>query len=112
MDNEANKTFVGDFQKEFGRLPSLYASQGYDTGKLLISAMKKANVKDTDSFRDAIRAANFESTRGDFKFSSNHHPIQDIYVREVIKEGDVLTNKIVSVGLKNHSNAYVDQCSM
>ena len=112
LDNEANKTFVGDFQREFGRLPSLYASQGYDTGKLLISAMKKANVKDTDSFRDAIRAADFESTRGDFKFSSNHHPIQDIYVREVIKEGDVLTNKIVSVGLKNHSNAYVDQCSM
>ena len=31
---------------------------------------------------------------------------------EVIKEGDILTNKIVSVGLKNHSNAYVNKCSM
>ena len=29
-----------------------------------------------------------------------------------IKEGDTLTNKIVSVGLQDHSNAYVDQCSM
>ena len=112
LDNDANKTFVEDFKKEFGRLPSLYASQGYDTGKLLISAMKKASVKDTDSFRNAIRSADFNSTRGSFKFSSNHHPIQDIYVREVIKEGDVLTNKIVSVGLKDHSNAYIDQCSM
>ena len=112
LDNEANKTFVGDFKKEFGRLPSLYASQGYDTGKLLISAMIKASVKDIDSFREAIRSADFKSTRGSFKFSSNHHPIQDIYVREVIKEGDILTNKIVSVGLKNHSNAYVNQCSM
>ena len=112
LDNDANKIFVEDFQKEFGRFPSLYASQGYDTGKLLISAMIKASVKDTDSFRDAIRSADFDSTRGSFKFSSNHHPIQDIYVREVIKEGDILTNKIVSVGLKNHSNAYVDQCSM
>ncbi|MED5532190.1 MAG: ABC transporter substrate-binding protein [Pseudomonadota bacterium] len=112
LDNEANKTFVEDFKKEFGRLPSLYASQGYDTGKLLISAMKKASVKDTDSFRNAIRSADFNSTRGSFKFSSNQHPIQDIYVREVIKEGDVLTNKIVSVGLKDHSNAYLDQCSM
>ena len=70
------------------------------------------NLKKLGKLEDAIRAADFESTRGDFKFSSNHHPIQDIYVREVIKEGDVLTNKIVSVGLKNHSNAYVDQCSM
>jgi branched-chain amino acid transport system substrate-binding protein len=74
--------------------------------------MEKANVKDADSFRNAIRAADFDSTRGSFKFASNHHPIQDIYVREVIKEGDILTNKIVSIGLRDHSNAYVDQCSM
>ncbi len=112
LDNNANKIFVTEFKKEFGRLPSLYASQGYDTGNLLISAMKKSSVKDADAFRQAIRAANFESTRGSFKFSSNHHPIQDIYVREVVKEGEVLTNKIVSIGLKDHSNAYVDQCSM
>ena len=42
----------------------------------------------------------------------SHHPIQDIYVREVIKEGKVLTNKIISVGLKDHSNAYVSECKM
>ena len=112
LDNKANKKFVSDFQNEYGRLPSLYASQGYDTGKLLMSAMDKASVKDMGSFREAIRSADFDSTRGQFRFSSNHHPIQDIYVREVIKEGDTLTNKIVSVGLQGHSNAYVDQCSM
>ena len=112
LDNDANKKFVGDFKKEFGRLPSLYASQGYDTGKLLISAMMKSSVKDANAFRAALRSANFASTRGSFRFSSNHHPIQDIYVREVIKEGDILTNRIVSVGLKDHSNAYVKQCKM
>ena len=112
LDNKANKKFVSDFQNEYGRLPSLYASQGYDTGKLLMSAMNKASVKDMGSFREALRSADFDSTRGQFRFSSNHHPIQDIYVREVIKEGDTLTNKIVSVGLQDHSNAYVDQCSM
>ena len=37
--------------------------------------------------------------RGDFAFGDNHHPIQDIYVREVIKEGDVFTNKIIATGL-------------
>ena len=110
--NEANRIFVSEFQKEYGRLPSLYASQGYDTGKLLISAMEKASVKDMDSFRNALRAANFSSTRGSFKFAKNHHPIQDIYVREVVLEGDVLTNKIISVGLANHANAYVNECKM
>lgn len=112
LDNSANVKFVADFQAEYGRLPSLYASQGYDTANLLISAMGKADVTDADAFRTALEAADFDSTRGDFAFASNHHPIQEIYVREVIKEGDVLTNKIVSVGLKDHSNAYVNDCSM
>ena len=112
LDNKANKKFVKDFQKEYGRLPSLYASQGYDTGKLLISALNVADVKDQDKFRSALKNANFESTRGSFKFDTNQHPIQDIYVREVIKEGKILTNKIISTGLKNRSNAYVKDCPL
>jgi branched-chain amino acid transport system substrate-binding protein len=39
IDNETNKAFVESFQAEYGRLPSLYASQGFDTANLLISAM-------------------------------------------------------------------------
>ena len=38
LDNAANKAFVESFQAEYGRLPSLYASQGFDTANLLISA--------------------------------------------------------------------------
>ena len=74
--------------------------------------MNKASIKNSDDFRAALKAADFESTRGSFSFAKNHHPIQDIYVREVVEEGDILTNKIISVGLKNHSNAYIEKCSM
>lgn len=112
IDNPANKAFVEAFEAEYGRLPSLYASQGYDTANLILSAMDKADVKDADAFRAALKEANFDSVRGDFKFDSNQHPIQDIYVREVIKEGDVLTNKIVGVGLEDRSSAYVGDCKL
>lgn len=112
LDNDANKTFVADFQASYDRLPSLYASQGYDTGKLLLSAMAKADISDADAFRDALEEADFESTRGSFAFDNSHHPIQDIYVREVVREGDVLTNRIVSKGLEQHSNAYAVDCKM
>ncbi len=112
LDNAANKAFVASFQAEYGRLPSLYASQGFDTANLLISAMAKADVEDADAFRAALEAADFASTRGKFSFAANHHPIQDIYVREVIKEGDIFTNKIVGTAMTDRSNAYVDQCSM
>jgi branched-chain amino acid transport system substrate-binding protein len=112
IDNPANKAFVESFQTEYGRLPSLYASQGFDTANLLLSAMAKADVKDADAFRAALKEADFASTRGDFKFGDNHHPIQDIYVREVIKEGDVYTNKTIATGLSDHADAYAGECSM
>ncbi len=33
-------------------------------------------------------------------------------MREVIKEGDVYTNKIIGMALEDHSNVYVDECKM
>ncbi len=112
LDNEANKVFVAAYQKEYSKLPSLYSSQGYDAANLILSALKKSPVSDKDAFRIALKAADFASPRGDFKFGNNNFPIQDIYVREVVKEGDVLTNKIISKGLENHQDAYAKDCAM
>lgn len=112
LDNAANAAFVASFQEVYGRLPSLYASQGFDTANLLLSALDKAEVSDADAFRDALRAADFASVRGDFKFGPNHHPIQDIYVREVIMEDGILTNRIVSLAMEDHADAYAAECSM
>jgi branched-chain amino acid transport system substrate-binding protein len=112
LDNDANRAFVAGFQEAYGRLPSLYASQGFDTANLLLSAMAKADVADADAFRAALREADFASTRGDFSFGPNHHPIQDIYVREVVREGDVLTNRVIGVALEDRGDAYAEQCSM
>ena len=112
INTPVNNAFVESFQAEYGRLPSLYASPGFDTANLLLSAMAKADVKDVEAFRSALQDADFKSTRGEFKFGPNNHPIQDIYVREVIKEGDVFTNKIIGKALNSHSDAYWSECNM
>ncbi|WP_424965836.1 ABC transporter substrate-binding protein [Dinoroseobacter sp. S375] len=112
LDNPANAAFVESFSAEYGRLPSLYASQGFDTANLLLSAMAKADVADADAFRAALKEADFASTRGDFAFGPNHHPIQDIYIREVIQEGDVFTNKTLGAALTDHADAYAAECKM
>lgn len=112
LDNAANKEFVEAFQAEYKRLPSVYAAQSWDTANLILSALGKASVKDKDAFRAALKAADFKSVRGDFSFNTNNHPVQNIYVREVIKEGDVLTNKIVDTAFEKHGDAYAEQCKM
>ena len=112
LDNDANKAFVAAFQEEFGRIPSLYASQGFDTANLLISAMGKADVNDMDAFREALRAADFAAVRGKFAFTRNQHPKQDIYIRQVVKDGDIYTNKVIGVAKEDHVNAYEAECQM
>lgn len=112
LDNAKNKQFVEGFQKEYNRLPSIYAAQAYDTASLIVAAAGKASVKDADAFRAALKAAEFESVRGKFKFNTNNHPIQDLYVREVIKEGDVLTNKIIATSFTDHTDAYAKDCPL
>jgi branched-chain amino acid transport system substrate-binding protein len=112
LDNAANKKFVEGFQAEYNRLPSIYAAQAYDTANLIVAAAAKASIKDADAFRAALKEAQFDSVRGKFKFNSNNHPIQDIYVREVVKEGDVLTNKIVATSFTDHEDAYAKDCNM
>lgn len=112
IDNAANKKFVASFKEKFGRLPSTYASQSYDTANLIISALNKTSVKDADAFRAALKAAEFDSVRGKFSFGSNHHPIQDIYARKVIKEDGVYTNEIIGTALTDHADAYAADCKM
>ncbi len=114
LKNESNKKFMESFLSTYDRKPSLYASQGYDTAILIASAIRAVNgdLSKTNEFRNALRKANFPSVRGKFAFDSNHHPIQTIYVRQVVKDGDSVTNMTLNPVLKNHSNAYVDKCKM
>ena len=114
IDNAANKAFVTDFQAEYGRLPSLYASQGYDAARLIASALQSTGGKAADiaAMRGALKSADFESVRGDFQFGPNNHPIQDIYVRQVVQEGDILTNKIVGTALVDRGDAYSGDCKL
>ncbi|MFO7813634.1 MAG: ABC transporter substrate-binding protein [Pelovirga sp.] len=115
LDSPANRQFVAAFRAAYGRTPTLYASQGYDAARLLAGALKKVNgdITQLSALRSALRAADFESVRGDFKFSTNQHPIQNLYIREVVQdEAGNYTNKTLKTVFTAHSNAYVSECTM
>jgi branched-chain amino acid transport system substrate-binding protein len=113
LDNPTNKAFVESFRAAYGRTPTLYASQGFDTANLILSALKVARPSDKKAFREALRAAKFDSVRGKFRFGNNHHPIQDIYVREVVKgDGGRPTNRLAGIALVNHQDAFASKCRM
>ncbi len=113
LDNAANIQFVAAYKKAYGRTPTLYASQGYDTARLIASALKATGgTDDMDAFRAALKKADFDSVRGNFSFGKNQHPIQDIYIREVVQTENGFTNKTIKKVFTNHVDAYAEDCKM
>jgi branched-chain amino acid transport system substrate-binding protein len=115
FDNAANQQFVAAFQQKYGRIPTLYASQGYDAARLIGSALAatEGGLAAMGPFRDALREADFQSVRGNFRFGSNQHPVQDIYVREVVASDDVgTTNRTVAKVFRDHADAYAKDCEL
>ncbi len=114
-DNPANRKFVELYEGKHGRIPSTWAALGYDSGLLLDSAIAKlkGNVADKDALRAALKAADFQSVRGGFKFNNNHFPIQDMKIVEAIKDAKGrYTVRTVATPLKDHQDAYHDLCPM
>jgi branched-chain amino acid transport system substrate-binding protein len=115
IDNPQNRRFVADFEKDYGRAPTLYASQGYDAGQLIGAAVRavKGRIEDKNAFRSALRKADFKSVRGAFRFNTNHYPVQDYYLRMIARDGKGrLTNRIVGTIFRNHADAYAGKCRM
>jgi branched-chain amino acid transport system substrate-binding protein len=115
MDNAANRKFVADFVKDYGRLPSLYASQGYDAALLMNAAVRdvKGKTEDKAAVLKALKAARFDSVRGPFKFNRNQYPVQDYYLRVITKDSQGrVTNRTLGKIFSDHQDAYVGSCKM
>jgi len=115
LPGAANKRFVDDFQKVYGRPPTLYASQSYDTALLIDAAVKAAGgkVEDHDLLRKSLKTAEFKSVRGAFRFNTNQYPIQNIYMRVVEKDAQGrIGNRLVGTTLENHADAFVASCAL
>ncbi|TMH59404.1 MAG: ABC transporter substrate-binding protein [Betaproteobacteria bacterium] len=115
LDNPANKKFVPAFEAEYKRLPTGYAASGYDTALLIDSGIRrvKGKIEDKDALRAALRAADFKSVRGEFKFNRNQFPVQNYYLQVVGKGPDGrIMHKTLGTVLKDRGDAYVQDCKM
>ena len=115
LDNPANRKFVAEFEKEYKRLPTLYASQGYDAAQLMDAAVRdlKGKIEDVEAVRKALKTAKWNSVRGGFKFNTNQYPIQNYYLRVVAQDAQGrLVNKTMGTIFKDRGDAYVQDCGM
>jgi branched-chain amino acid transport system substrate-binding protein len=115
LDNARNRRFVTDFEAGHGYVPASYAAHAYDAAALLDAAIRKVGgrLSDRDALRAAIRAAEFESVRGRFRFGANQFPVQDFWLCRVAKrpDGKFQTEAVRKV-LENDVDPYAAECRM
>jgi branched-chain amino acid transport system substrate-binding protein len=115
MDNAANKTFVAAYLAAYHRVPGSYAMQGYDAAQAIDAALKQTGGSTTDKakLRTAMRAADFASPRGPFRFNTNGYPIQDFYLVKAAKRSDGLyQTEIVQKVFSDYADGFAKDCPL
>ncbi len=114
LEVPANVEFVAAFRKKYdGRYPTVYAAQAYDVIMAMDAAVRAVDgkVSDRAAVLAALKKADFQSVRGDFRYGPNNFPVQNYYLRIVDKDANgQFTNKLVSTVLEKHQDAYVGEC--
>ncbi|PCF96216.1 ABC transporter permease [Vreelandella nigrificans] len=99
LENEQNQTFVAAYESAYGEIPDTYAVQGYDTGMMLVQALSVlgGDTSDQERLIDVLANVQLASPRGPLSFSASHHPIQNVYLRE-IRDGK---HEVISIAAEN-----------
>jgi branched-chain amino acid transport system substrate-binding protein len=109
----ANQKFVKGYMAKFGHMPSHFAAQSYDAAALIAAAVSKVGGKTDDvlGLMKAMRKTEFASVRGKFAYNVNGMPIQNFYLREVVKGADGKpTIKTTHTVFTAHKDSYWEQC--
>ena len=94
--DESVKGFVDAFTSEYGHAPNVFAALGYEAGKMLVDAIKRAGSDDPEAIRKALEETkDLKVGTGTITMDKNHNPIKQAVILEN-KGGDrVMVAKIM-----------------
>ncbi|MFA5522302.1 MAG: penicillin-binding protein activator [Castellaniella sp.] len=101
-DLPAVKDFVARYEKEYDKIPAIFAAEGFTCAEWLADAMARieGDVKDRPRFLQAVK----DTTLAQTPLGENLHmddygnPIYNIYIRKVVQRDDgKLVNAVVDV---------------
>jgi len=73
--------FIEDFKTKYGKEPNAFHALGYDLGKYIADAIKRAGSPEPEKIKDALaNTENFVGVTGSFSMGPDHNPIKSIVV--------------------------------
>lgn len=102
LTNAKDTAFRTKYAQTYKLQPDVYAVQGYDAAQMYEAGLKAAGG-DPEKQEEVIKgmeSAKIDSPRGAFTLSKAHNPVQDIYMRQVKGDQNVML-EVVSKGLED-----------
>jgi branched-chain amino acid transport system substrate-binding protein len=98
LPNAANRAFAAAYRKAHGVSPTTYAMASYDAAQVLDKAISLAGENPSAQQINLMlgKVGQIDSPRGIWQFNQSRTPQQKWYLREVRKDGQVLSNVLVS----------------
>ncbi len=90
-DDPTTQAFVADYDKAYQKLPSYYAADMYTAARIVSESLAKVNgnVEDLANFTKVLLASDLSNTpMGPEKMDSYGNPIENVYLRQVVKRPD------------------------
>ena len=91
--------FIEAYKKKYNHAPNVFAALGYDAGKMLVDALKRAGSNDTEKIREALEATkDLKVGTGTISMDKNHNPIKTAVILEMKNGEKELKAKIAPEG--------------
>lgn len=93
------QSFIEAFKTEYNKAPNVFAALGYDAGKMLIDAIKRAGSDDPEKIRQALEETkNLQVGTGLITMDPNHNPIKSAVIIEMKDGAKTMKEKITPQG--------------
>ena len=94
--DDSVKGFVEAFKQEYGHMPNVFAALGYDAGKMIVDAIKRAGSDDPEKIRQALEETkDLQVGTGTITMDKNHNPIKQAVILENKNGNRVMVAKIM-----------------
>ena len=104
-DDPANNKFVAEYEKAYGKLPSIYGFSHYSGAMWLGEAIKRAGgkIEDKDNFLKVVRGIELIDSPLGKKVSLDAYgnPVYDVFIRRTVKRAD---GKLWNVPVTSYPN--------
>ncbi|SNT46407.1 branched-chain amino acid transport system substrate-binding protein [Asanoa hainanensis] len=98
LNNAANREFATQFRNKYGATPTTYAVASYDAAQVIDKAVRLAGANPSPQAVNLAlgKIGLIDSPRGEWQFNQTRTPQQKWYLRQVRRDGPVLSNVVIS----------------